>query len=120
MDIPTINTAALTAPQAVAERESASPRAQSDIPTQRRALEHASNEPPTEDLQRQRNFPEIARTAPPARALGPVRFEVEEGTRVAKFFDTKDFLIYQVPPEGQIYLVRAQETAAHDRVDTEA
>lgn len=56
----------------------------------------------------------------PQRAIGRIRFETDEGTRVAKFFDTKDVLIYQVPPKGAILLVRAQETTVQDQVETSA
>ena len=53
-------------------------------------------------------------------ALGRIRFEVQDGTRIAKFFDTKDVLIYQVPPEGKIYLVKVQAVAHKDQVETSA
>ena len=53
-------------------------------------------------------------------AVGRIRFELLEGTRVAKFFDTKDVLIYQVPPKGRIYLVQAQEQPAQVQVETSA
>jgi hypothetical protein len=53
-------------------------------------------------------------------AVGRIRFEVEDGTRIAKFFDMKDVLIYQVPPEGQIYLIKAKEAASKDQVETSA
>lgn len=53
-------------------------------------------------------------------AVGRIRFEIDDGTNVTKFFDTKDVLIYQVPPEGNIYLVRAQEAASQDQVETSA
>jgi len=56
--------------------------------------------------------------APPS--IGRIRFELEDGTRVARFFDTKDILIYQVPPEGTIYLVRLQEAADQDQIETSA
>lgn len=65
-----------------------------------------------------------ANTQPGAQAaqpsLGRIRFEMDDGTRVAKFFDTKDVLIYQVPPEGTLYLVRLQEETARDQVETSA
>lgn len=53
-------------------------------------------------------------------SVGRIRFELDDGTRVAKFFDTKDILIYQVPPEGSLYLVRIQETDAQDQIETSA
>lgn len=56
--------------------------------------------------------------APPS--VGRIRFELDDGTRVAKFFDTKDILIYQVPPEGRLYLVRVQEAGAQEQIETSA
>ncbi len=53
-------------------------------------------------------------------SVGRIRFELDDGTRIAKFFDTKDVLIYQVPPEGSVYLVRIQETSSQDVVETSA
>ena len=53
-------------------------------------------------------------------SVGRIRFELEEGTHIAKFFDTKDVLIYQVPPEGKIFLVRAQEATGQDQIETSA
>jgi hypothetical protein len=32
----------------------------------------------------------------------------------------KDILIYQVPPEGVVYLVRMQEESGQDQVETSA
>lgn len=59
-----------------------------------------------------------ANESPPS--VGRIRFELDDGTRVAKFFDTKDILIYQVPPEGSLYLVRIQETDTQDQIETSA
>lgn len=53
-------------------------------------------------------------------SVGRIRFELDEGTRIAKFFDTKDVLIYQVPPEGRVYLIRVQEQSGQDQIETSA
>ena len=80
-------------------------------------------------LQEQRNAREepaaehkqvIASATEAPASVGRIRFELEEGTRVAKFFNTKDVLIYQVPPEGRVYLLRAQETPGKDQIETSA
>lgn len=75
----------------------------------------------TVQLQQQdaRKAPRLA-AADERPSVGRVRFETEEGTRVTKFFDTKDILIYQVPPEGVVYLVRMQEESPQDQVETSA
>lgn len=62
-----------------------------------------------------------AATTPETPAsVGRIRFELDEGTRIAKFFDTKDVLIYQVPPEGRVYLIRVQEQSGQDQIETSA
>jgi len=64
------------------------------------------------------------RNASPAEGnsapVGRIRFELEDGTRVAKFFDTKDVLIYQVPPEGRLYLVKSEESSVQDKLQDSA
>lgn len=61
-----------------------------------------------------------SRNALETATVGRIRFELEDGTRVAKFFDTKDVLIYQVPPEGRIFLVKTEEASGQDQVETSA
>lgn len=72
----------------------------------------------------QRKAPEEAAATANANetpsSVGRIRFELDDGTRIAKFFDTKDVLIYQVPPEGHLYLVRIQETDGQDQIETSA
>ncbi len=89
--------------QAVAEDASAEAAKQAALKRKAEAREAATSTP---------------NEAPPS--VGRIRFELDDGTRVAKFFDTKDVLIYQVPPEGTIYLVRVQETAEQDQIETSA
>ena len=47
----------------------------------------------------------------PAASGGSIQFEHEDGTRIMKVMDSKDVLIYQVPPKGELMLVRAEEAA---------
>ncbi len=55
------------------------------------------------------------------RAVGEIRFEYEDDNqRVMRLYDSKDVLIYQVPPKGELFLVRAQEKAAESRLETSA
>ncbi len=51
-----------------------------------------------------------AAQAVPETAGGSIEFEQEGATRVMKVLDSKEVLIYQVPPKGQLALVRAEET----------
>lgn len=53
-------------------------------------------------------------------AVGRIRFEMQDSTRVAQFFNTKDVLIYQVPPQGNLYLIKSQEASSQDQVETSA
>ena len=46
-----------------------------------------------------------------AASGGSIQFEHEDGTRIMKVMDSKDVLIYQVPPKGELMLVRAEEAA---------
>ncbi len=46
-----------------------------------------------------------------AASGGSIQFEQEEGTRVMKVLDSKDVLIYQVPPKGRLTLIKAEEAA---------
>jgi hypothetical protein len=46
-----------------------------------------------------------------AASGGSIQFEQAEGTRIMKVLDSKDVLIYQVPPKGELMLVRAEEAA---------
>lgn len=111
-------------PSQAVPRETALREATSKPSNQKTATERSSGAEaarrggrrPEEDVR----HPETAAAPGPATTVGRVRFELEEGTRVAKFFDTKDVLIYQVPPEGRIYLVKARETSAKDQVETSA
>jgi len=120
MDVPTINTTALAATQVESARTSTPPQRPTDTGSQRRAAESAGSEESSQNSPRKAADRNTSIAPPTTQALGRVRFEVEEGTRVAKFFDTKDILIYQVPPEGQLYLVKVQEAMAQDQVETSA
>ncbi len=51
---------------------------------------------------------------------GSIKMDVEDGDRVLKVFDSKDVLIYQLPPKGALMLIRAQEHAQQSQVQTSA
>lgn len=59
-----------------------------------------------------------ARSAKPAQTSrgGSIEFEHDEGTRVMKVLDSKDVLIYQVPPKGELTLIRASEAEAKQAI----
>lgn len=54
------------------------------------------------------------RPAPTVTTGGSIEFEQNEGTRVMKVLDSKEVLIYQVPPKGQLTLIKAEEAAARE------
>lgn len=57
----------------------------------------------------------------PALAASPrVQFKDSEGTRVMEVYDSKNILIYQVPPKGQLTLIRSQENQAASQIETSA
>jgi len=51
---------------------------------------------------------------------GVVKLDLEEGKRVLKVFDSKDVLIYQLPPKGALLLIQSQESAQQPQVQTSA
>ncbi len=51
---------------------------------------------------------------------GGVKMDVEDGHRVLKVFDSKDILIYQLPPKGALMLISAQEQSQQSQVRTSA
>jgi hypothetical protein len=51
---------------------------------------------------------------------GSIKLDVEDGNRVLKVFDSKDVLIYQLPPKGALMLIKAQESSQQSQVQTSA
>lgn len=56
----------------------------------------------------------------PVASGGSIKLDVEDGNRVLKVFDSKDVLIYQLPPKGALMLIKAQENAQQSQVQTSA
>ncbi len=55
-----------------------------------------------------------------ASAGGKIKLDVEDGNRVLQVYDSKDVLIYQLPPKGALMLIKAQESAQQSQVQTSA
>lgn len=53
-------------------------------------------------------------------AAGHIKLDVEDGNRVLQVFDSKDVLIYQMPPKGALMLIKAQESEQQSQVQTSA
>lgn len=49
-----------------------------------------------------------------------IQIGIEDGARIMKVHDLKEYLIYQVPAKGQLQLVLADERAAARQVQTSA
>ncbi|MDD5388252.1 MAG: hypothetical protein PHD37_02830 [Gallionellaceae bacterium] len=49
-----------------------------------------------------------------------VQFKDSEGTRVMEVYDSKNVLIYQVPPKGLLTLIHSQEHRPNPQVETSA
>ncbi len=49
-----------------------------------------------------------------------IQFKDSEGTRVMEVYDSKNILIYQVPPKGQLTLIRSRESHTNPQVETSA
>ncbi|MDP1906622.1 MAG: hypothetical protein Q8M09_20680 [Pseudomonadota bacterium] len=57
----------------------------------------------------------------PALAASPrVQFKDAEGTRVMEVYDSKNILVYQVPPKGVLMLIHSQENQAASQIETSA
>jgi hypothetical protein len=52
--------------------------------------------------------------------LQSIKLDVEDGNRVLQVYDSKDILIYQLPPKGALMLIKAQENAQQSQVQTSA
>ncbi|MEW6678361.1 MAG: hypothetical protein AB1421_10610 [Pseudomonadota bacterium] len=133
MDIPSVTAISLTPQPVVGARAPAPPQ---QVAADNAARDTTSQRSPGNTLagvlseseatrrsQKQQESQERASTArgnESGATVGRIRFELEDGTRIAKFFDTKDVLIYQVPPEGRIYLVKSEEASVQDQVETSA
>ena len=66
-----------------------------------------------------------ARELQPEKASTPVpsprvQFKDAEGTRVMEVYDSKNILIYQVPPKGALTLIHSQESNVNFQVETSA
>ncbi|HNQ03110.1 MAG TPA: hypothetical protein PKH69_00715 [Thiobacillaceae bacterium] len=117
MEIPSLSATTLTAPRAIRGDEPSVP-ARSTPPVQRH--DDSAVRGKDDSAGARQVDTEQAAHAPARAALGRVRFEMQDHTRVAKYFDTRDVLIYQVPPAGHLYLVKIQENTSRHRVDTAA
>ena len=53
-------------------------------------------------------------------ASGSIKMDVEDGNRVLQVYDSKDVLIYQLPPKGALMLIKAQEHTQQPQVQTSA
>lgn len=52
--------------------------------------------------------------------LDSIQIGIEDGKRVMKVRDTKEYQIYQVPAKGELMLIQADERAAARQVQTSA
>ncbi len=55
-----------------------------------------------------------------AHTGGKIKLDVEDGNRVLQVYDSKDVLIYQLPPKGALMLIKTQEHAQQSQVQTSA
>lgn len=58
--------------------------------------------------------------ASPPSTSPRVQFKDSEGTRVMEVYDSKNILVYQVPPKGMLTLIRNQESQLSSQVETSA
>jgi hypothetical protein len=82
-------------------------------PTSRNELDETDNRPAAGEAQRPRQ-------AATTQSGGSIKLDVEDGNRVMKVFDSKDVLIYQLPPKGALMLIKTQEQEQRSQVQTSA
>jgi hypothetical protein len=112
---------ALTAPNAAlaATAEARAPRAVSERATEDTSVTTRASrrEAAERSLAARRESQRASQEALQAQAIeaasgGSIEFEQDEHTRIMKVLDSKDVLIYQVPPKGRLMLIKAEEAAA--------
>lgn len=86
-----------------------------ETPEPRNLRNETENRPASATAEAQR--PQQAATS---QAGGSIKLDVEDGDRVLKVFDSKDVLIYQLPPKGALMLIKAQEQEQQSQVKTSA
>jgi hypothetical protein len=87
----------------------------SETPKPRNLRNETENRPASATTEAQR-----PQQAAPSQAGGSIKLDVEDGDRVLKVFDSKDVLIYQLPPKGALMLIKAQEQEQQSQVKTSA
>lgn len=64
---------------------------------------------------------DVQKTDASASSSNPhVQFKISEGTRVMEVYDSKNILIYQVPPKGLLTLIHNQEHQPDPQIETSA
>ncbi len=116
MEIGSLNSASY-APLKAAEPRAAADRPRAEDALQaRQARRDALAAANREETRNAREADEV-QSRPAAQPVeapsgGDILFEDDQGTRVMKVLDSKDVLIYQVPPKGELTLIRAAEAEA--------
>jgi hypothetical protein len=128
MDVSFVNTASIAATQSAGVRASTATPAGISSPSQdtrsqlavvdQSVVQEAAQARAQQKSDESRNAERQA--ADTKATVGRIRFELQDSTQVTKFFDTKDVLIYQVPPEGRVFLVTEDSNTADGRVEDQA
>jgi hypothetical protein len=72
------------------------------------------------------NAPQVNESGNPQKrevspvATGSIKLDIQDGHHVLKVYDSKDVLIYQLPPKGELTLIKEQERAQQSQVKTSA
>ena len=59
-------------------------------------------------------------SAPSTSFIPHIKFKDSDGTRVMEVYDSKNVLIYQVPPKGSLILIQNQEQQTDPQIETSA
>lgn len=66
-----------------------------------------------------RETPNAAK-AQAAETKANIQFKDADGTQVMEVYDSKEVLIYQVPPKGVLMLIQAQESQEKSQIEAQA
>ncbi len=107
----TYNEVRLPRAETRAAEEAASPRARGNVATERAAepVAEARAADVVKEIEAAREAREERERLVNATAGGSFQFEMEGRTRVMKVLDSRDVLIYQVPPQGVLELIEARD-----------
>lgn len=96
-----------------------------DIPRTKKVTENQASAPAQSEKESQKADQTLNAQPPKQEDVsiatgGGIKLDIEDGHRVLKVFDSKDVLIYQLPPKGTLQLIESQDSTLKPQVQTSA